>query len=119
MSHLVDRDGDREDEADGRLALQVLRYEGSGRCGEDGRSATELVRGLLYVVAPEAQKLTRSGDRMKKHAPQYYQTDGVELVLEGGDDPEVPTTAAQAPEEVLILFLACLQEPTVSGDHLG
>ena len=43
----------------------------------------------------------------------------MKLVFEGGDDPEVAAAASDAPEQVLVLLRACLQQLSVGGHHVG
>jgi hypothetical protein len=53
------------------------------------------------------------------HAAQHDRADRVQLELEGGDDAEVATAAAQRPEEVLVLGRACPEEAAIGGDDIG
>ena len=43
----------------------------------------------------------------------------MELVLEGGDDPEVAPAAAQSPEQVCVLGGTGCEHPTIGRDNLG
>ena len=56
----------------------------------------------------------RVHDRAAEHDP-----DLVQQILEGGDDAEVPATAAQAPEELLVLVGAGRHELSGGRDDVG
>ncbi len=45
--------------------------------------------------------------------------DGVQPVLERGDNAEVASSAAQRPEQVRVLLVVGLNDAAVGGDHFG
>ena len=65
------------------------------------------------------QELRRPVEGIEEHAAQHNRTDGMQPVLEGGDDPEVSAAASQAPEEVLVLRLTRFKEPDIGCDDVG
>jgi hypothetical protein len=65
----------------------------------------------------EAQCVAGLGRRVQEPACQH-RTEGVGPVLEGVDDAEVPASAPEPPEEVVVLLLAGTQEPPVRGDYV-
>jgi hypothetical protein len=77
-----------------------------------------VVGGGLGELPIEAEHLLGPAQGIGHHPSQNRRADGVELILERGDDAEVAAAAAQAPEEVLVLRGAGRQEPAVGSDHI-
>src|SRR5262249_46839234 len=66
----------------------------------------------------ESERLFGFSERMEQHARQQ-RADGMQLILEGSDDAKIPTTTAQAPEEVSVLAGASDAQFAVSGDDIS
>ena len=70
------------------------------------------------VVLEDLPCLVCGGRRVDPHAAMQVRPERMELEFERGDDPEVPTGAADAPEELGLLSLACPDEPAIGRDEL-
>src|SRR5919199_907335 len=66
----------------------------------------------------EAKSLTGLRFWIQQTTPQD-RTDGVKLVLERGDDAEVPAASSNRPEEVFVLLNAGRQQLSIRGDYIG
>lgn len=97
------------------LSLQVGRHEGRGRRGHQDDAAGHVAIGVLHEVAEVPADLARLLPRIDQHAAVDDRTDGVQTELELGDDPEVPSAAAQAPEQLRVLGLAGGEHAAVRG----
>ena len=88
-----------------------------GRVHEGGVGG-QLVRGLAAEVAVGPQDIAGDRQGVDEQARQD-RADRVESVFEGGDDPEVPAPAAQAPEQVGILLGTRRQHPAIGRHDVG
>src|SRR5207302_4589918 len=84
---------------------------------ESGEGAQPLI-GRGDVIAEEAKYVGRLFELIEHHAAIDV-LDRVQLELERGEHTEVATSAADGPEEVLVLPLAGGQEASVGRDHVG
>src|SRR5215471_6243914 len=89
-----------------------------GRNGAGGarRRLTTVVRSssaAATLIAIEAEYLRRPFSGVQDHTCQHLRSDGVEAVLEGGDNTEVAPTASKPPKKVGVLALAHAKEPPI------
>ena len=92
----------------------------AGMNGRGGRPIrNEIVvssSGALEATGTRARRTSLVGRHEERAAEDL--TDRVQLVLEPGDDAEVPAAAADRPEEIGVRGLARDDLPAIGGDHL-
>ena len=99
--------------------MPILGQEGGGWRGDQVDQGAQLVRQVACEVAVEAHDLLGAVARIEDRAGGHGRADRVQIELEGGDDAEIASAAAQAPEEVGVLRRARGEDLAVGGDHLG
>jgi hypothetical protein len=114
----VNRPRPAQDHGHDQLTAEIRRHERNRRRLAVDHDRHQLVRRLRYPVAVEAQNLRRLAHRPEDRPCQHGRADRVEAELELGDDAEVAAAAAQAPEQVLILGLACPHELAIGGHEV-
>ena len=67
----------------------------------------------------KVQHLSRICHRPRQYAGEHDRSQGVELILEGRDDPKVAATAPEAPEQVGMLVLTRYEELAIRRDHIA
>jgi hypothetical protein len=81
--------------------------DGIGPVGRRGHEAVECRQDAFRVV-----------ERVGHEQEEHLGLDALRAVLEGRHDAEVPASAAQGPEEVLVLGRAGGQQAAVRGDDV-
>jgi hypothetical protein len=76
---------------------------------------SEFVRRTLHVVTEVADDVNGHITRVEEKAAQYC-VNRVGLELERSDNAEVPTSAAESPEEILVFSGIRREHSTVRGD---
>src|SRR6266566_765094 len=98
--------------------MALLRNEGQRWRDLEGGEATHLTRCGLDVVAVPLQDVLCVLELVEDRTSVDV-ADRVQPELKGRYDPEVTATAADRPEEVLVLLLAREQELSVRRDNVG
>ena len=106
--------------ADDENVFAMHRFWKSGDGGEAPvhRGCVDFFRRVRHEVAEASYDFgcgLRGVDRTREG---YGGPNGVQLVLEGCDDAEVPTTSVERPEEVGIVLFAGGQEATLGCDEI-
>ena len=100
------------------LAVPFLRDHRQRRCGHQRDEAGDVVGRVRRPVPEEPEQSSRIVRRIEDRPGVHDRPDRVQCELELRDDAEVPAAAPQAPEELGVLRLGCVDDPAVGGDDL-
>ncbi len=101
-----------------QVAYPVFRNKRQGRRDLPAEKAAELLGRMHHVLAVALEH--RLGIvELEEHRAAHDVADLVELKLEVRNDPEIATTTAQCPEEILILVVAGGHLAAVSQHDIG
>ncbi len=108
--------GPDEHQSHHRLAVLFRRQERHRRGEHHRQGDPKLVGRLGRVIAEDPQHFHRITERPEDRPAEHDRPHWMELVLEGGSDPEVASPAAQPPEE-LRFGLGVDVQPLAVGVH--
>ena len=102
-----------------RPALQRVGERRPGGRGEQRDERRQLLRRAVHQRPAAAQRLARLRPRVDEHPAVDHRADPPAAERELRDDAEVPTAAAQRPEQVGVLLRARPHDAAVGKDDLG
>ena len=100
-------------------SVHALGKEGQGRCLAGDHPHVEIVRHRFTEPREPGEHLLRLLERENNQPAQHLGAHRMELELEAGDDAEIATAPAQAPEEVCVFRFAGVQPAAIGRHHLG
>src|SRR4030095_5872388 len=100
------------------LAMYVFRKKRQGGSLAQHNPHVQLFGRRIYKLSILGKYLLCLAERKNDQAGDDLRTDGEKLEFELGDDAEISPAAANRPEKIRVVGLACSYFLTLGGDHV-
>src|SRR6516165_7113254 len=99
--------------------MDLLRQERQRRGCAHNEPASKFIRRSCRDVSVALNQVPRLRQRINNQAGHHLWAEWLQGKLEGRDDAEIASTAAQRPKQIRVVLLARFDLPTIGSDDLG